>query len=65
MLGLRLDEPLTLDAALENALDDDALEGLARRGLVDVTPRDGKARSIQLTQRARPLGGGVTVELLA
>jgi oxygen-independent coproporphyrinogen-3 oxidase len=65
MLGLRLDEPLALNDELEGALDENALDRLVRHGLVDVSPLDRKARSIRLTPRARPLGGGVTVELLA
>jgi oxygen-independent coproporphyrinogen-3 oxidase len=64
MLGLRLDEPLALDDELERALDENALDRLVRHGLVDVSPLDREARSIRLTPRARPLGGGVTVELL-
>ena len=64
MLGLRLDEPLGLDAALEGALDQRALERLVRVGMVDVGPnREGRA--ICLTERGRPLGGGITAELVA
>jgi hypothetical protein len=59
MLGLRLDEPLSL-AGLEGALDPAELErleglGLARRA-------DG---TVSLTARGRFLGGGVTARLLA
>ena len=58
MLGLRLDEPLTL-AGLEHALDDGALRRLTGLGLVR---RD--ERTIALTRRGRFLGGGVTADLL-
>jgi putative oxygen-independent coproporphyrinogen III oxidase len=71
MLGLRLDEPLDLDVALEEALDQQALERLTRGGLVDVvspgSPPNGSwnglGRAIRLTERGRPLGGGITAEL--
>lgn len=59
MLGLRLDEPLPLDG-LESSLDEQALERLARGGLVE--RGDG---SLTLTKRGRFLGGGVTARLLA
>jgi oxygen-independent coproporphyrinogen-3 oxidase len=59
MLGLRLDEPLALEA-VEAVLDDGALERLLRLGLA--VAGDG---TLTLTQRGRFLGGGVTVELLA
>jgi oxygen-independent coproporphyrinogen-3 oxidase len=59
MLGLRLDEPLSLDgvrAAIdEKELDLLAASGLAVRG----------AGSVVLTPRGRFLGGGVTARLLA
>jgi putative oxygen-independent coproporphyrinogen III oxidase len=64
MLGLRLDEPVTLDASLEEAVDGSALERLARDGFVHVE-HGGERREIRLTERGRPLGGGVTAELLA
>ena len=64
MLGLRLDEPLELDPPLEGALDAPALDRLVRGGLVDVAGGEGSGREIRLTERGRPLGGGVTVELL-
>jgi oxygen-independent coproporphyrinogen-3 oxidase len=59
MLGLRLDEPLSL-AGLEGAFDADAIGRLERLGLLE---RRGDA--LVLTQRGRFLGGGATVELLA
>ena len=60
MLGLRLDEPLSL-AGLEEAIDDDAVERLERLGLT--SRRD--SGMLTLTRRGRFLGGGVTAELLA
>jgi len=65
MLGLRLDESLALDARLERALDHPALERLQRHGFVQVEAAGGTRRAIRLTDRGRPLGGGVTAELLA
>lgn len=59
MLGLRLDEPVSLHA-LQHAVDPDSLERLVDRGLVERSD-DG----IRLAPRARLLGGGVTAELLA
>ena len=59
MLGLRLDEPVALDA-LQEVVDRRALERLVEGGLVERT--DG---GIRLTPRGRLLGGGVTAELLA
>ena len=63
MLGLRLDEPLTL-AGLDGALDDEALVRLERLGLV---AREGPSghETLVLTDRGRFLGGGVTADLLA
>jgi putative oxygen-independent coproporphyrinogen III oxidase len=58
MLGLRLDEPLSL-RGLEGVVDPDAVERLAARGLVE---RVGDA--VRLTPRGRRLGGGVTAALL-
>jgi oxygen-independent coproporphyrinogen III oxidase len=58
LLGLRLDEPLAT-AALGDAVDADAVERLARHGLVAATPG-----TLALTTRGRFLGGGVTAELL-
>jgi len=59
LLGLRLDEPLPLQA-LADALDSGALERLEELGLAR---RD--AGTLALTRRGRFLGGGVTAELLA
>jgi putative oxygen-independent coproporphyrinogen III oxidase len=59
MLGLRLDEPLSVDS-LADVLDDSALVRLERLGLV----RRGE-RTLTLTPRGRMLGGGVTADLLA
>jgi putative oxygen-independent coproporphyrinogen III oxidase len=65
MLGLRLDEPFELDGTVEETLDLPAVERLVRRGLVDLVPASsGGAGTIRLTERGRPLGGGVTAELL-
>jgi putative oxygen-independent coproporphyrinogen III oxidase len=65
MLGLRLDERLELDPSLESALDEPALARLSTRGLIDVVGASGDGRAIRLTDRGRPLGGGVTAALLA
>ena len=59
LLGLRLDEPLSL-AGLGDAVDSAAVERLERLGLV---AREGSG--LTLTERGRFLGGGVTAELLA
>jgi oxygen-independent coproporphyrinogen-3 oxidase len=64
MLGLRLDEELELDSALESALDQPELDRLRARGLIDVSGVSGRRR-IRLTDRGRPLGGGVTAAVLA
>ena len=64
MLGLRLDEPLALDPALDSVLDGAARERLTRGGLVEPSRHD-VGGSLALTRRGRFLGGGVTVELLA
>ena len=61
LLGLRLDEPLSLDG-LEDAVDADAVERLERLGLVE---RGRNGGELGLTERGRFLGGGVTAELLA
>jgi oxygen-independent coproporphyrinogen-3 oxidase len=58
MLGLRLDEPLTL-AGLEPVVDGDALARLVEGRLVERFES-----GIRLTPRGRLLGGGVTAELL-
>jgi putative oxygen-independent coproporphyrinogen III oxidase len=61
LLGLRLDEPLSL-AELDDAVDGEAVERLERLGLV---ARSGDGGELALTVRGRFLGGGVTAELLA
>jgi len=61
MLGLRLDEPLTL-AGVDGVLDRDAAHRLADHGLVELGHGTG-ASYIRLTRRGRFLGGGVTAEL--
>jgi len=62
MLGLRLDEPLSL-AGLEEAVDESALERMEALGLAAQAHEDG--RTLSLTPSGRFLGGGVTAELLA
>jgi oxygen-independent coproporphyrinogen III oxidase len=59
MLGLRLDEPLTL-AGLEEAVDGAALDRMERLGLAEQANG-----TVRLTPRGRFLGGGVTADLLA
>ncbi len=59
MLGLRLDEPLSVDG-LGDVIDLSALERLERLGLA--VRSNG---SFALTARGRMLGGGVTADLLA
>ena len=59
MLGLRLDEPLSL-AGIRHALDP---AGLARVEQLGLAKESGGA--LTLTRRGRFLGGGVTAELLA
>jgi oxygen-independent coproporphyrinogen III oxidase len=61
LLGLRLDEPLSLDG-LDGAVDAVAVERLERLGLV---AHGRAAGELALTERGRFLGGGVTAELLA
>jgi oxygen-independent coproporphyrinogen-3 oxidase len=61
LLGLRLDEPLSL-AELDDAVDAAAVQRLERLGLV---ARSAGGRELALTERGRFLGGGVTAELLA
>ena len=64
LLGLRLDEPLELDAALLEVVDAGARERLTRGGLIE--PGESTVPdSLALTRRGRFLGGGVTVELFA
>jgi oxygen-independent coproporphyrinogen-3 oxidase len=65
MLGLRLDESLVLDASMERELDQPAVQRLAGHGLVAVGSAPSAERTLRLTERGRPLGGGVTAELLA
>ena len=64
LLGLRLDEPLPLDARLAEVIDRAARERLTRGGLIE-PGCVGAADSLALTKRGRFLGGGVTVELFA
>jgi oxygen-independent coproporphyrinogen-3 oxidase len=61
LLGLRLDEPLSL-AGLSEAVDPAAIARLERLGLVARGPAGDE---LALTERGRFLGGGVTAELLA
>ena len=63
LLGLRLDEPLSL-AGLEPAVDRAAAERLATLGLTELHAGD-NGELLALTRRGRFLGGGVTAELLA
>ena len=63
LLGLRLDEPVALDA-VRDALDHEALTRLAEGGLVELVPAaNGDGGHVTLTRRGRFLGGGVTAEL--
>jgi len=62
MLGLRLDEPLSI-ADVEGSLDSEALARLAAGGLVELTS-NGDVDKLRLTRRGRFLGGGVTAELV-
>ncbi len=61
LLGLRLDEPLSLEG-LEGAVDPAAVERLERLGLLE---RGAGGVDLALTDRGRFLGGGVTADLLA
>jgi oxygen-independent coproporphyrinogen-3 oxidase len=63
MLGLRLDEPLPLDARVVSTIDATALERLERLGLA--VRASGSVETVALTERGRFLGGAVTAELLA
>jgi len=65
LLGLRLDEPLELDADLLEVLDAGARERLTNSGLIHPDHRSTGRDSLALTKRGRFLGGGVTVELFA
>ena len=62
LLGLRLDEPLSV-ADVEGVLDREALERLDARRLVDLAA-DEHGEHIRLTERGRFLGGAVTAEVL-
>jgi oxygen-independent coproporphyrinogen-3 oxidase len=62
MLGLRLDEPLAL-RSVAGALDREAAQRLAARGLLELTDENGRS-TVALTRRGRFLGGGVTAELV-
>ena len=62
LLGLRLDEPVSL-SAVADAVDREAVERLARHGLVELTADNGRS-TLTLMRRGRFLGGGVTAELL-
>ncbi|HEX7255739.1 MAG TPA: radical SAM family heme chaperone HemW [Gaiellaceae bacterium] len=64
MLGLRLDEPLSL-AGLSPVLDGEALERLEQLELVKRGAAVSGGEALTLTPRGRLLGGGVTAELLA
>jgi oxygen-independent coproporphyrinogen-3 oxidase len=63
MLGLRLDEPLTV-ADLEGTVSREAIGRLERLGLVERRGVNGD-ETLRLTRRGRFLGGGVTADLLA
>jgi oxygen-independent coproporphyrinogen-3 oxidase len=63
MLGLRLDEPLALNAVAA-AVDQAALRRMERLGLASVSRMAGRT-TVSLTRRGRLLGGGVTAEILA
>jgi oxygen-independent coproporphyrinogen-3 oxidase len=62
MLGLRLDEPVTLAQSGE-PIDREALDRLVDAGLV-VHRANGRAESIGLSRQGRFVGGGVTAELI-
>ena len=62
MLGLRLDEPLVLDSAVDTALDREARERLVQRGLVEAS--ESQSGLLSLTKRGRFLGDAVTAELV-
>jgi putative oxygen-independent coproporphyrinogen III oxidase len=64
MLGLRLDEPLTV-AGLGSVVDGEALARLQRLGLIRREPGALGSPTLALTPRGRFLGGGVTADLLA
>jgi oxygen-independent coproporphyrinogen-3 oxidase len=64
MLGLRLDEPLSI-ADLTSVVDDAALGRLQRLGLVRRAVDRRGGQTLTLTPDGRRLGGGVTADLLA
>ena len=64
MLGLRLDEPLSL-AGLEATVDHDAVGRLQAGGLVERRQANGETPTLTLTPRGRFLGSAVTAELFA
>ena len=63
MLGLRLDEPLSL-GGLEEVVDRSALERMVERGLVIAGRGPAGEETVTLTPRGRFLGDAVTAELL-
>jgi oxygen-independent coproporphyrinogen-3 oxidase len=63
MLGLRLDEPVTVTAA--ETVDRRELVRLERLGLVTHQGGDGAPTALSLTSKGRFLGDGVTAQLLA
>ena len=63
LLGLRLDEPVTL-VDVAGVVDPDALARLVGLDLVELGA-NGRGEELRLTRRGRFLGGGVTAELLA
>jgi oxygen-independent coproporphyrinogen-3 oxidase len=63
ILGLRLDEGVEL-AAVEGAVDEEALARFAGLGLARTTNGSGPPR-LELTPRGRLVGGGVTADLMA
>jgi putative oxygen-independent coproporphyrinogen III oxidase len=64
MLGLRLDEPLSL-TGIADVVDPAALSRLRLLGLVSEAQEGPEADTLLLTARGRLLGGGVTADLLA
>ena len=62
LLGLRLDEPVSL-SVVADAVDRVAADRLALHGLVELAADNGRS-TLTLTRRGRFLGGGVTAELL-
>jgi oxygen-independent coproporphyrinogen-3 oxidase len=64
MLGLRLDEPLTLDD-VAGVVDHAAIPRLQMLGLVRRGHNRAGHETLRLTSRGRRLGGGVTADLLA